>query len=215
MPMRCGSTPGLVLQELRAGHHVLILRGAGGARVIGMMEGVAVADAEPIVDRQHDEAVSREILVHGVGVAVVIHVVPAEQHLPRRAAVDEDDAGFVAVRARALEELSVHGQAVGGLETSPVWASSSRGSGKSAGRGPVSRSRRAFAVRCSRPPPPAAAARPRATNATSAAPAHDRCPFEIGADVNGERAPRDRRARGKDDGDRRRPGRARCSHRRS
>ena len=101
MPMRFAIDARQRLQEVRAGHHVLIFGGARVARVLGMMECAAVADAEPVVHRQHDETVRRQILVHRVGVAVVVHVVPAEQHLPRRPAVHEDHRGLSRRRLRA------------------------------------------------------------------------------------------------------------------
>src|SRR5438309_11933537 len=77
------------LQVLRSGDDVLIFGPSRGTRMIGMMEAVAVADTEAVVYGQYHIAVTREILVHRVGVAVIIHVLPAEQHLPRRAAMDE------------------------------------------------------------------------------------------------------------------------------
>ena len=94
MPIRFGSTPGSVCRNRPPATHVLIFGGARGPGMVGLLEVPAIADAEPIVHRQHDEAVRGEILVHRIGVAVVVHVVPAEQHLPRRPAVDEDDAGL-------------------------------------------------------------------------------------------------------------------------
>ena len=72
---------------------------------------------------QHNEAVARKILFHRVGVAVVVHVVPAEQHLPRRPAMHEHDARFRRARRRARtgargrhEQLPVYRRPVGCLE---------------------------------------------------------------------------------------------------
>src|SRR5258708_28192291 len=72
------------LQEAGSRHDILIFGGARETGVLGMMKRQAIADAETIVDRQHDETMRRQLLIHGVAVAVVIHVTPTEQHLPRR-----------------------------------------------------------------------------------------------------------------------------------
>ena len=66
---------------------------------------LAVADAEPVIDRQHDEAAADEILVRAVVVGVLPAVVPAEQHLPRPAAVDVDDRRLPRLAAGRLEQL--------------------------------------------------------------------------------------------------------------
>src|SRR6266567_1846763 len=42
----------------------------------------AVADPAAVIHRQHHVAAAREILVQRVGIAVVIHVVPTQEHLP-------------------------------------------------------------------------------------------------------------------------------------
>jgi len=84
----------LALQKMRAGLNVLIFGSAGVPRMIGLMEGAAVADAEAVIDRQHDEAVRRQILIHRIGVGVIIKIVPAEQHLSRRSAVNENNSGL-------------------------------------------------------------------------------------------------------------------------
>ena len=53
-----------------------------------------------------------------VRVAVVVHVVPAEQHLALRAAVEEDDGGppLAGRERRRTEELRVDRHPVGGRE---------------------------------------------------------------------------------------------------
>src|SRR5207249_10928756 len=50
----------------------------------------AIADAAAVVHREHDESPAREVLVQRVGVSIVVEVMPAEQHLAPRAAVEED-----------------------------------------------------------------------------------------------------------------------------
>jgi hypothetical protein len=62
--------------------------------MIGIVERMSIADAEAIIDRQHHKAMRREILIHRIGVRVIVHVVPAQHHLPRRPAMHEDDGGF-------------------------------------------------------------------------------------------------------------------------
>jgi hypothetical protein len=104
------------LQEFRAGEHVLIFGGTRRPRMIGMMEFAAVADAEPVIDGKNDETVVGEILIHRIGIAVIVHVVPAEQHLPRRPAVHENDSGFRAGVVVARDQLPVNGHAIGRLE---------------------------------------------------------------------------------------------------
>ena len=49
----------------------------------------SVPDAAAIIHRQHDVSLARQILIHRVRVVVVVHVMPAEQHLPPRPAVQE------------------------------------------------------------------------------------------------------------------------------
>ena len=75
----------------------------------------AVAGAAAVVDRQHVIAVRGEMLVHDIGVGIIAGRVEAGQHLPARAAVDEDQR-----RARpgpaAAEQLAVDLDAVGGAE---------------------------------------------------------------------------------------------------
>ncbi len=56
------------------------------------------------------------VLVHAVVVGVVTHVVPAEEHLARRAAVDVDERRPLGRSARRLEQLSVDLEAVARLE---------------------------------------------------------------------------------------------------
>src|SRR5207248_3043518 len=88
--------------------------------MLGMMEAVAVADTEAVVHGQDHIAVTGEILVHRVGVAVIIHIVPSEQHLPRRAAMDEDQRRHLRAAA-VLKELALDGPAVSRLEGDGAW----------------------------------------------------------------------------------------------
>ena len=105
--------------QIQAGSgDVAILGGALGSEVDGFAEFHAVADSAAIVHGQDDEAPAREVLVHRIGVAVVVHVMPAGQHLTPRSAVEEDDGGppLSRLRVRGPEELGVDRQAVRGRE---------------------------------------------------------------------------------------------------
>src|SRR5579863_3245873 len=81
------------LQKARGGEHILVFGGATVSRVLRLMKRSSVADAEPIVDREHDATAAREVLIHRIGVAVVVHVVPAKQHLAGGTTVYEDHPG--------------------------------------------------------------------------------------------------------------------------
>ena len=114
--MRAGSTSGRPFMIEPGAHHVVELRAAGGAVVERLAELQAVADAAAIVHRQHDVALAGEPLIHRVGVPVVVVVVPAEQHLPARSAVEEDQRRPLLAGLQVLrhEQLRVDRHAVGG-----------------------------------------------------------------------------------------------------
>src|SRR5690348_16926635 len=80
--------------------------------MLGVMELVPVADPAPVVHTEHHVTLAREVLIDRVAVRVIIHVVPAEEHLARRPAVDEDDRGLPRGTALPLEELAVDGRTV-------------------------------------------------------------------------------------------------------
>src|SRR6185295_347497 len=97
---------------------VLIFAGAAAGATRSFAEGPAVADAAAIVDREHDISTASEVLIHRVGIRVVVHVVPAQQHLAHGTAMHEDQrralvAGFGAVGEK---ELAVDFEAIGGAE---------------------------------------------------------------------------------------------------
>ena len=98
--MRLGSTSGAAAQIQAGAEHVVELARAGGAVVEGFAEVQAVADAAAVVDGQHDVALAGEVLIHRVGVVVVVHVVPAQQHLAARASVEEDQRRGASRRGR-------------------------------------------------------------------------------------------------------------------
>ncbi len=97
---------------------VLILGAAAPAGPRRVVELVAVADAQPVVDREDHEAQAGEVLVDGVGVRVVGRVVPAQQHLSGRAAVHvhHGRARVVFRGAFRQKERAVDAQAVGRAE---------------------------------------------------------------------------------------------------
>ena len=98
---------------MRRGLHVHVLRRARPAALVRIHEAVAVADAEPVVDRHDDEALAREVLVERVVRRVVVPVVIAQQHLAGRAAVHVHHGRMLArSQVAALEELHVDRGAV-------------------------------------------------------------------------------------------------------
>src|SRR5271156_5276937 len=59
----------------------------------------------------------RQILIHRVGIAVVIHIVPTEQHLPWRSAMHKDQPWLLCSCAANAKELTLNGKTVIRLET--------------------------------------------------------------------------------------------------
>ena len=118
MPTRVGSTSARVWRYFPAAMTSLVLRVAATADVRGGAERLPVADARAVVHRHHDVALARKPLVHRVRLVIEVHVVVAEQHLPDRATVDEDDRRSLLTRLEILrqEELVVELDAVVGLE---------------------------------------------------------------------------------------------------
>src|SRR6266850_1261152 len=81
--------------QFSGGDNVFVFGGATPCASRSFAEGPAVADAAAIVDRKNDVAAAGQVLIHRIGIRVVIHVVPAEQHLTDRTAVHEDQRGFL------------------------------------------------------------------------------------------------------------------------
>ena len=90
--------------------HVVELAGTGGAVVERFAKIEAVADAAAIVHGEDDVAAAGEVLIHGVGVAVIKHVVKAEKHLAARSAVEKAERGMTRAIAGIArqKELSVN-----------------------------------------------------------------------------------------------------------
>ena len=113
-----------ILHEEARAHHVAEFAAAGRAVVERFAELHPVADAAAVVDGEHDVALAGQPLVHRVGIPVVIHVVPAEEHLTPRPAVKEDHRRPLVAGLQILrhEQLTVDRQAVGRREDRPVVA---------------------------------------------------------------------------------------------
>src|ERR1700733_5727250 len=79
--------------------NVVELTGPSCAIVESFAEVETVADAAAIVDREHDVSEAGEILTNRVRVVVVIHIMPAEEHLAARASVEKDDGGMLLIGA--------------------------------------------------------------------------------------------------------------------
>ncbi len=109
---------GAAVQVFARRQHVLIFRIAALAAARRIAEILAVANAAAIVDRQHDVALIRQILIDGVSHVIEVPVMIAEQHLPLRAAVNEDERGAALAGPQVFgqEELVVELQAVFGGE---------------------------------------------------------------------------------------------------
>ena len=105
---------GEVSEEPAGAEHIAEFGGAARPVVQRFAEFHPVAGAAAVVHRQDGVAAARQVLVEGVAVGVIAHVVPAEQHLPAGAAVEEQDAraGFGAFGAGRLEQLAGYGHPV-------------------------------------------------------------------------------------------------------
>src|SRR6185503_1694561 len=87
--------------------HVSILRVATAAGLRRLTERASVTNTAAVVYGHHDVALVREPLIHAVEHVVEAQIVPAEQHLPRRTAVHEDQrrALLTGLDVRRREEL--------------------------------------------------------------------------------------------------------------
>src|SRR5258706_4625170 len=90
---------GAALKILACGDDVFVFAGAAACAAWSFAEPAAVAYAAAVIDRKHDVAAAGEVLIHSVGIRVVIHVVPAKQHLADGAAVHEDECRFLFLSA--------------------------------------------------------------------------------------------------------------------
>ena len=91
-PRRTPTDPGCVhigpcTQVRRCRQQVVVLARAAGAVMFRFPIIETIANSRPIVERQNDVAFARQVLIKTVGITVVIHIVPAGQHLADWAAV--------------------------------------------------------------------------------------------------------------------------------
>jgi hypothetical protein len=101
---------GARLQVFARGEDVLVLGVAARVGVRGVPERPAIADAAPVVDREHDISLIGEPLVVRVRPVVELHVMITRQHLPNGTAVHEDDrrAALAGLQVLGKEELIVN-----------------------------------------------------------------------------------------------------------
>src|SRR5215831_13464896 len=106
------------LQEFSCGDHVLIFRRATSGAARSFTERAAIANTAAVIERENDIAAASEILVHGVGIRVVVYVVPAEEHLANRAAVKKNQSGALVARlcSSKNKKLAMQFEAVNGFE---------------------------------------------------------------------------------------------------
>src|SRR3989440_2086355 len=109
------------LQKFRARNHILVFGGAAPHGVWRLAKGAPVHDAEPIVHRKHGVTFARQILIHRVGVVVILHVMPSEQHLPDRSAVCEDESGAALLLVLWREQLAVNFEAILAFKYHLLW----------------------------------------------------------------------------------------------
>src|SRR6266404_2848508 len=106
------------LQIFSSRHDVLVLLCAAARAARGFAKRAAVTDSAAVIQRQYHITAAGEILIHGVGIRVVVHVVPAEEHLAHGAAMEENHGWEFCSRFQILrqEQLRVDLQPVSGLE---------------------------------------------------------------------------------------------------
>ena len=97
------------LQIMPRGDDILVFRCSPPRAARRHAERAPVPNTAAIIQHQHDVSAAREVLIHGVGIRVVVHVMPAQQHLPNRAAVQKNDRRppFAGLEPRGQEKLRV------------------------------------------------------------------------------------------------------------
>src|SRR5436190_8333553 len=109
------------LQKFRACDHVLVFRSAAPDGFRWLAKGAPVHDAEPVVHRKHGVTFARQILIHSVGVVVILHVMKAEERLPDRAAVCENESGAAVLLVLWREQLAVNFEAILAFKHHLLW----------------------------------------------------------------------------------------------
>jgi hypothetical protein len=92
-------TAGICRRQPRPGHRRFRPR-----RVQRGSERSPVTESAAVIHRHHDVALVGQPLVDAVGPVIELHVVIAEQHLPHRSAVDEDDGGTLLAGLEILRQ---------------------------------------------------------------------------------------------------------------
>src|SRR5262249_47696241 len=113
------------LQIFASGKDVSVFSRSTCAGVIGELKRLAVANAQPVIDRKHDEAAARQILIRAIVVCVLPPIVPAQQHLTRPATMDVDNRWFPTFSTNSagwLEELSMRLHAVACAKRHELWS---------------------------------------------------------------------------------------------
>ena len=109
------------LQKFGAGDHILVFGCPAPHRLWRLAKGASVHDAEPVVHRKHSVAFTREILIHSVGVVVILHVMPSEQHLPDWPAVRENQRRSALSLVFRRKKLAVNFEAILAFEHHLLW----------------------------------------------------------------------------------------------
>src|SRR3984893_5923290 len=114
----CGIDVRAALQIFSGGNDVLVFSGAAAGAAWGFAEGAAVADSAAVVYREHHVSAAGQVLIHGVGVRVVVHVVPAEEHLTHRSAMHENQSWLLltGLAVCGKKKLAVNLPTVGGVK---------------------------------------------------------------------------------------------------
>src|SRR6266478_1334687 len=89
------------LQIFSSRHDVLVLLCAAARAARGFAKRAAVADSAAVIQREDHVTAAGEILIHGVGIRVVVHVMPAEEHLAHGAAMEENQRGVLLSRLQS------------------------------------------------------------------------------------------------------------------
>src|SRR5260370_7174679 len=95
-----------------------MFRGGGRGGAGGLQEGGGVDNPAAVIQRQHYVSAARQELIHRIRIRVVVHVVPPEQLLPHRPAM-EKDYGWVFLSGSRIfrqKQLSVDLQSIAGFE---------------------------------------------------------------------------------------------------
>jgi hypothetical protein len=80
-------------QVIACGHDVLVFRGTSGSPARCFPKSTSISGSAAKIHAEHSIPTAGEVLIHPVGIVVVIHVVPSQEHLPDRPASMNITAG--------------------------------------------------------------------------------------------------------------------------